>query len=99
MEAAEHVLVEVAYALPHRQRLLSVRVPAGATVAVAVRASGLLDEFPEVDLARSKVGIFGRRVSLDQAVRDGDRVEIYRELIADPKAARRARAERSGNDG
>ena len=61
----------------------------------AIQRSGIVGQFREIDLARVKVGIFGRTVSLDTPVRDGDRVEIYRSLIADPKDARRTRAGRS----
>jgi putative ubiquitin-RnfH superfamily antitoxin RatB of RatAB toxin-antitoxin module len=59
----------------------------------AIRASGVLEAFPEIDLARNKVGIFSKLVKLDEKVRDRDRVEIYRPLIADPKEVRRKRAE------
>jgi hypothetical protein len=85
--------VEVAYALPARQLLLGIELDEGATVEDAIRASGVLDAFPEIDLARNKVGIFSRLVKLDEKVRDRDRVEIYRPLIADPKEVRRKRAE------
>jgi hypothetical protein len=72
---------------------LRVQLAEGATVKDAIRASGVLDEFPEIDLASNKVGIFSKLVKLDEAVRDKDRVEIYRPLIADPKEVRRKRAE------
>jgi len=85
--------VEVIYALPAQQPLLQVRLAEGATVEDAIRASGVLDEFPEIDLAKNKVGIFSKLVKLDEKVRDKDRVEIYRPLIADPKEVRRKRAE------
>jgi putative ubiquitin-RnfH superfamily antitoxin RatB of RatAB toxin-antitoxin module len=85
--------VEVVYALPARQALLRVRLAEGATVEDAIRASGVLEAFPEIDLARNKVGIFSKLVKLDEKVRDRDRVEIYRPLIADPKEVRRKRAE------
>jgi putative ubiquitin-RnfH superfamily antitoxin RatB of RatAB toxin-antitoxin module len=94
MAAAECISVEVVYALPERQEVINVRVGSGATVAKAVHESGVLVRFPELALERVKVGVFGRRVSLDRMVRPGDRIEIYRELIADPKAARRLHAER-----
>ena len=97
MEAAERIAVEVVYALPERQHLFNVGVAAGATVATAVRESGVLDRFPELVLERLKVGIFGRRVSLDHKLHPGDRIEIYRELIADPKTARRSRAEKAAS--
>ena len=85
--------VEVVYALPEQQPLLAVQLAEGATVEDAIRASGVLDAHPEIDLAKSKVGIFSKLVKLDEAVRDRDRVEIYRPLIADPKEVRRKRAE------
>jgi putative ubiquitin-RnfH superfamily antitoxin RatB of RatAB toxin-antitoxin module len=92
MEAAERVSVEVVYALPKQQLLVSVWVPLGSTVAAAVRASGILARIPQIDPVGLKVGIFGRRVSPEHVLRPGDRIEIYRELIADPKTARRVRA-------
>jgi len=79
--------------LPMQQPLLQVRLAEGATVEDAIRASGVLDAFPEIDLAKNKVGIFSKLVKLDEKVRDKDRVEIYRPLIADPKEVRRKRAE------
>jgi uncharacterized protein len=88
-----NINVEVLYALPAQQPLLRVQLAEGATVEDAIRASGVLDEFPEIDLASNKVGIFSKLVKLDEAVRDKDRVEIYRSLIADPKEVRRKRAE------
>ena len=91
--SSANINVEVIYALPDRQPLLRVQLAEGATVGDAIRASGVLDEFPEIDLASNKVGIFSKLVKLDEAVRDKDRVEIYRPLIADPKEVRRKRAE------
>jgi len=85
--------VEVVYALPAEQPILHVRLAEGATVVDAIRASGVLEAHPEIDLARNKVGIFSKLVKLEEAVRDRDRVEIYRPLIADPKEVRRKRAE------
>jgi len=90
---AANINVEVVYALPMQQPLLQVRLAEGATVEDAVRASGVLEAFPEIDLAKNKVGIFSKLVKLDEKVRDKDRVEIYRPLIADPKEVRRKRAE------
>lgn len=84
--------VEVAYATAEVQRLLTVRVSAGATLRDAIGASGILREFPEIDLAKNKVGIFSKPAKLEQALRAGDRVEIYRPLIANPKEARKKRA-------
>lgn len=90
---AARMSVEVLYALPHEQLLLRVDLAESATVEDAIRASGVLDAHPEIDLARNKVGIFSKLVKLDEKVRDRDRVEIYRPLIADPKEVRRKRAE------
>ncbi|MEW6120881.1 MAG: RnfH family protein [Pseudomonadota bacterium] len=91
--SAPTIQVEVIYALPARQSLWRVALPERASVEEAIRASGVLDAFPEIDLARNKVGIFSKLVKLDEKVRDKDRVEIYRPLIADPKEVRRKRAE------
>lgn len=85
--------VEVVYALPAEQPLLQVQLAEGATVEDAIHASGVLAAHPEIDLAKNKVGIFSKLVKLDEKVRDRDRVEIYRPLIADPKEVRRKRAE------
>lgn len=84
--------IEVAYALPGRQVVLSLEVAPGTTVHEAVLRSGIERRFPGLDMAASPVGIFGRRVKRDAIVKDGDRIEIYRPLAADPKAARRKRA-------
>ena len=90
---AASLTVEVVYALPHQQPLLRVQLADGATVEDAIRASGVLEAFPEIDLGKNKIGIFSKLVKLDEKVRDRDRVEIYRPLIADPKEVRRKRAE------
>lgn len=88
--------VEVAYARPDVQMLLEVDVAERATVEEAIRRSGILERFPEIDLSQQKVGVFAKVVPLSQALREWDRVEIYRPLIADPKAARRQRAQKDG---
>ncbi|HEX7972150.1 MAG TPA: RnfH family protein [Thiobacillus sp.] len=93
MSAANTIRVEVIYALSGQQPLLRANVAEGATVEEAIRASGVLEVFPEIDLGKNKVGIFSKLVKLDETVRDQDRVEIYRPLIADPKEVRRKRAE------
>lgn len=84
--------VEVAYARPDRQRLVTVDLAAGATARDAVHASGLANEFPEIDVERVPLGVFGRACAGDTVLRAGDRVEIYRPLQVDPKEARRRRA-------
>lgn len=84
--------VEVAYALPQRQTLLRVTVPERSTVAEAIRLSGIRRRHPEIDLAVNRVGVFGELVTPDHTLEEGDRVEIYRPLEADPKEHRRRRA-------
>ena len=92
MGGDESVEVNVVYALPDRQTVYCLRVSAGTTVAEAVRRSGVLAAFPEIVPTNVRLGIYGRIVDPGQAVRAGDRIEIYRPLSADPKAVRRARA-------
>ncbi len=89
----EKIDVEVVYALAHEQVLLRLKVEQGATVGEAIRLSGVLDKHPEIDLAKNKLGVFGKLSKADAVLRDRDRVEIYRPLIADPKEVRRQRAE------
>jgi putative ubiquitin-RnfH superfamily antitoxin RatB of RatAB toxin-antitoxin module len=89
----ETLRIEVVYALPQRQELIRLQLPAGTTVLQAIEASGLLQNHPEIDLQRNKVGIFGKLTKLDALLRDRDRVEIYRPLVADPKEVRKKRAE------
>jgi putative ubiquitin-RnfH superfamily antitoxin RatB of RatAB toxin-antitoxin module len=86
------ITVEVVYALPDRQEVLSIKVPEGATIRQAVESSGILGKYPQIDLARNKVGIFSKLSKPDSVLRDRDRVEIYRPLIADPKEVRKQRA-------
>ena len=90
--AEEGIQVEVAYARPDAQALLSVTGDPGMMVREAIERSGVLKRFPEIDLAINKVGIFGKLAKLDQPLVSGDRVEIYRPLIADPTAQRKKRA-------
>lgn len=89
------IAVEVVYALPDRQYLYSVKLPEGSTVEQAIVASGLLELRSDIDLQQNKVGIYSRTVKLHEEVQSGDRIEIYRPLIADPKDLRRQRAERA----
>lgn len=89
------IAVEVAYALPHQQALLKIRLPAGATALQAAQQSGIASKFDGLDLEDATLGIFGHVVAPGQVLRDGDRVEIYRPLLADPKDVRKARAERA----
>jgi putative ubiquitin-RnfH superfamily antitoxin RatB of RatAB toxin-antitoxin module len=90
--AEASIKVEVAFARPDEQMLVSVTGAEGITVREAIERSGILGRCPEIDLAVNKVGIFGKVARLDQGLRAGDRVEIYRPLIADPKQARKKRA-------
>jgi putative ubiquitin-RnfH superfamily antitoxin RatB of RatAB toxin-antitoxin module len=87
--------VEVVYALPGWQDVTRLKMPSGSTALQAVQQSGVLNRHPEVDLAQSKLGIFAKLIKPETPLRDRDRVEIYRPLIADPKAARKQRAAES----
>lgn len=89
---SEMINVEVAYALPQKQKIVTVAIEAGAIVEDALQASNMTQFFPELDIAAAKVGIFGKSTKRTQELRDGDRIEIYRPLISDPKAKRKARA-------
>lgn len=92
MAVSEMLNVEVCYALPEKQLLVPVRLPVGATLQQALEASGVLEKHPEIDLKKNKFGIFSKLSKLDSVLREGDRVEIYRPLIADPKEVRKQRA-------
>lgn len=87
--------VEVAYALPQRQAILGLSVPEGTPALEAARRSGIAEKFGGIDLDNAKLGIFGKVVSPQQPLREGDRVEIYRPLLADPKEVRKERAARA----
>lgn len=89
---ADEIQVEVAYALPEQQILLQITVKTGTTVEEAIQGSGILRRFPEIDLTQTKVGIFSKLTQMNAVLRDKDRVEIYRPLLADPKEVRRQRA-------
>jgi putative ubiquitin-RnfH superfamily antitoxin RatB of RatAB toxin-antitoxin module len=86
------IRVEVAYARLREQVLLELDVAAGTTAHQAIQQCGILQRFPEIDLAENKIGIFGKVTKLDTPLQAGDRVEIYRPLIADPKEQRKKRA-------
>ena len=94
----ELIPVEVACALPTQQALLRLDVPQGSTARDAVERSKIAEQFPELDVANAPLGVFGQQVEAAYALRPGDRVEIYRPLIADPKAARRKRAAKKAGD-
>jgi len=84
--------IEVVYALPQKQEMFTVKLPEGATVREAVEACGVLQKYPEIDLTKNKVGVFPKLIKPDAPLRNRDRVEIYRPLIADPKEVRKQRA-------
>ncbi len=84
--------IEVAYALRDKQTILSLKVDEGATLKQAIEISGILDKHPQIDLSKDKTGIYGKFAKLDTILREKDRVEIYRPLIADPKKVRKERA-------
>jgi len=85
--------VEVAYATSTQQVIRNLFVEAGTSVAEAIEQSGILEQFPDIDLSINKVGLFGELIELDANIHDGDRVEIYRPLTIDPKQARKRRAQ------
>ena len=87
----QKIMLEVAYAKPDKQVIVSVEVEQGCTIEGAIQQSGIIDQFPDIALDKSKVGIFGKLSKLTAEVKSGDRVEIYRPLIADPKEVRRKR--------
>ncbi|MDA1108166.1 MAG: RnfH family protein [Proteobacteria bacterium] len=91
--AASRIKVEVAYARPDVQVIIPVEVAAGATLEDAIRVSAIIERFPEIDMATNRVAVFGKLSKLDHALRAGDRVEILRPLITDPRQARKWRAE------
>ncbi len=92
MTEADKLPVEVAYALPAKQEIVMLEVSPGTSAREAVMQSGLDRHFPGLDLAGAKLGIFGKAIKDKQVLKAGDRVEIYRELIADPKEVRKRRA-------
>lgn len=89
---AENMQIEVAYATPEEQVILVVEVPSGSQAGEALSASGIDQRFPEIDLETVKIGIFGKLAKANAVLNPGDRIEIYRPLIADPKEARKKRA-------
>jgi putative ubiquitin-RnfH superfamily antitoxin RatB of RatAB toxin-antitoxin module len=92
LSVPETIRVEVVYPLPHKQEIIQVKLPQSATVRQAIEASGLLQKYPEIDLTKNKLGVFAKSAKPDAVLRDQDRVEIYRPLIADPKEVRKQRA-------
>jgi len=92
---SDMIHVEVVYALPLEQRVFTLVVNKNALVEDIIKQSGILELYPEINLSKNKVGVFSRNVKLDATVRDKDRIEIYRPLLADPKEIRRKRAEQA----
>ncbi len=94
MGGRNRLKIEVVYALRDEQVLTALEVEEGASVREAIELSGILQRYPEIELVPGRVGIFGKVVDPASRLRDGDRVEIYRPLEADPKEARRRRVKR-----
>jgi putative ubiquitin-RnfH superfamily antitoxin RatB of RatAB toxin-antitoxin module len=90
--ADQIIAVEVVYAMPEQQKIVELEISEGSSIEQAIIESGLLLEYPEIDLENFEVGIFGKVLNKAQLVKSGDRIEIYRALIQDPKEARRNRA-------
>jgi putative ubiquitin-RnfH superfamily antitoxin RatB of RatAB toxin-antitoxin module len=90
--------IGVCYAEAERQLWMKIDVPDGTSIRDAIERSGLLNRFPEIDLGKQKVGIFGKLVKLDGKVQDGDRIEIYRPITADPKTVKRRRIKTEEDD-
>ena len=90
---SNEITIEVAYGAAHSQTILRLQVKSGTTLGEAIEHSGILEQFPEIDLALNKVGIFGKLARTETVLSNQDRVEIYRALIADPKETRRRRAQ------
>jgi putative ubiquitin-RnfH superfamily antitoxin RatB of RatAB toxin-antitoxin module len=88
----DDITIEVAYAKPQEQIILSLTLKQGISITEAIEQSGILQQFPEIDLKQNKVGIFSKVCKKDYMLRDKDRIEIYRPLIVDPKAKRKQRA-------
>lgn len=102
MSDVEMITVEVAYALPNKQKIVSLQVEPGTTALQAVERSGIVRDFPEIDVETAKMGLFGQALGTkgmkkahEHELQAGDRVEIYRPLTADPKEVRRKRAEKA----
>ena len=91
------ISVEVVYAMPDEQVALSVKSESPLTIRDAIEQSGILQQFPEIEVQEGRVGVFGYRQPLDYEVRDGDRVEIYRPLLLSPTEARKLRAQKKSS--
>ena len=88
----EQILVEVSYASPTKQIIIAIKAPIDFNVKQAIEKSGIQKKFPEIDLGKNNVGIFGKQTTLEHSLKNKDRIEIYRPLIIDPKELRRKKA-------
>lgn len=95
----QQINIEIAFALPEKQTLLAVVVDQDSSVEQAIKASSIMSLYPQIDLSENKVGIWSRACKLTDTLKEGDRIEIYRPLIADPKEVRRRRAEKAVDEG
>lgn len=95
----EQIAIELVYALPEEQTLMALHVDIDSTVEQAITESGILVQYPVIDLAINKVGIWNKVAKLNQKLEEGDRIEIYRPMIADPKEVRKRRAEKAKEEG
>lgn len=93
------ISIEVVYGTPAKQKIISLSVKKNTDVETAIVQSGIVDVFPEIDLKTCKVGVWNRTCKLDNQLAEGDRIEIYRPLIADPKEVRKRRAEKAKEEG
>ena len=96
---AEQIKIEVVYGTSQKQELLALSVDVGTTIEAAIKSSGIMAIFPEIDLNKNKVGVWNRTAKLTDTLEDLDRIEIYRPLIADPKEVRKRRAEKAKEEG
>lgn len=96
---AEQLTIEVVYALPEQQKIMVTQITPGTTVQEAIELSGIKQYFSDIDLEKNAVGIWNKTCKLTDKPRDGDRIEIYRPLVADPKEIRRRRAEKAVDEG
>ncbi len=99
MAKHDRISIEVAYAMPEKQSLIALSVVADSTVKNAILQSGILDIYSDIDIDKSAVGIWNRVCKLEDKLNHGDRIEIYRPLIADPKEVRKRRAEKAKLEG
>ena len=95
MTEQDKISVEVCYALPDKQTLLTLDVEPYDNIESIIKQSGILELYPEIDLAKNKVGVFSKLAKLTDTLHQGDRIEIYRPLIADPKEVRKQRAQKN----